>query len=270
MSPIRFAAIVVCLLGTAEVARSGVVFIDPMTVELTPSDCLPVTRPRVATWGAWCDAPSCPPGTVTPDTDCQCGDQEDFGSALAGPARTTQVWAFDFTTSVYAQVDPVARRMVCVTSGGLASDLTVMYSDAVHARWECDLVALGASAIDAVVDGDASPSNPLFLELWILSRSGIPHTAAGEVGKALVRIEAPGTYRIPFESLLGSSPDSANALDLRRVTDILFRLGQCPEVPCEQPGYPAATYSLGPLTLVTSEPTPTRRTSWGRVKQAYR
>ncbi|MEQ1832038.1 MAG: hypothetical protein ABL977_03200 [Candidatus Eisenbacteria bacterium] len=151
MSVMRFGICALMLLANAAPVLAGVVVIDPMTVEFLPNDCLPVTTPRVATWGAWCDAPSCPPGAVTPDTDCQAGDQPAFGSDLIGPARTTQVWGREFSTSVSVSVDASAQRMVWVTSGGFAASLSVMYADSEHDAWDGDFAALGATAVEAVL-----------------------------------------------------------------------------------------------------------------------
>ena len=270
MIRVRSAALVLMLVACAGPGLAGVVTFDPMTAELTPNDCLPVTTPRVATWGAWCDAPSCPPGTVSPETDCQCGDQPSFGSELIGPYRTTYVWAPDYSTSVHARIDPVAQRMVLVTSGGLPADLIVLYSDSDHDLWEGDLIALGAIAIEVVVDGDVSASNPLFLTIDIGTRSNLPGVGSGGQITSRVRLDSPGTYRFPFESFTQDPPEWPYPPDLHRVVLMLFSLSQCPDTICDGRGYPAASYSLGPITLITAEPTLTQRSSWSKVKQIYR
>ncbi|MEQ1833649.1 MAG: hypothetical protein ABL977_11390, partial [Candidatus Eisenbacteria bacterium] len=55
-----------------------------------------------------------------------------------------------------------------------------------------------------------------------------------------------------------------------RVTLVWLDLGQCGDAACDGPDFPAGTFALGPVTLITAEPTTTLRRTWAQVKQTYR
>ncbi len=47
-------------------------------------------------------------------------------------------------------------------------------------------------------------------------------------------------------------------------------LSDCFEAVCNGTSFPARTYSLGRIALHTDAPTPSKRSTWGQVKQLYR
>jgi hypothetical protein len=140
--------------------------------------------------------------------------------------------------------------------------LNVRYGEGEVVDW----TALAAEAIEVVVDGEASAEAPLFLDVSFGSPSPSGATIYSGHG---VRIEAAGTYQLLLASF-APWPVGSPGADLHEVRYLNVLLGDCREENCVNTGYPARTYSLGPIRMITSGATSSRRATWSRLKQFYR
>ena len=264
MTLLRSASLAAALVVASSVASAAVIVIDPMTLEFPPNPCFPVTNPRVIAWGTYCDAPSCPPGVPVPAPDpCEVAMQSGFLAPLGGTSRFSAVGGS--AAASYAHVVPGGTRMECVTEGGEYSAIYVAYGDHDSYQWSTDLLAIGVQAVRAVVSGDVTPAKPLYLEVML--STGDVNTLHSS--NSVLQIDAPGTYDFPIASFQGW-PAGSPAADLHDVNLIDFLLSDCYDQGCVGSGFPARSYSLGALSILTDATTKSQRTSWGKLKQIYR
>jgi hypothetical protein len=265
MTVLRSAAFATALLVASSVASAAVIVIDPMTLEFPTNPCFPVTNPRVLAYTSYCDAPSCPPGVPVPAPEpCNVTDQPITLPTLGATSRRAVVGGASSVNT--ARVIPGDARMECVTEGGEYSALYVAYGDYFGRTWSVDLPALGLQSIRTVVSGDITAEHPVYLEIMLLTDLG---NDVSLLSNSWIQIDAPGTYDFPLSSFQGW-PAGYPAADLHHIDLIDFLLSDCYDQNCVGTDFPARSYSLGPISMITDAATKTQRSTWAKLKQIYR
>ncbi len=240
--------------------------LDALNQALPPHPCLPLSMQPVVFVGPYCDGTSCPPD---PLAACSQGfaDQTGASGVWAGAPRRVSVGNYyDEPTS--ARLDPVAHVVEASFGGTSESTLGLEYGTPYDFLPEpgalnLNLVALGATDVQLVLQGGISTSQPLLVAVEFLSDAPqAPRPSA----TALVVVDQPGIVSIPlsaFVPMLGFSMSDMDDIQIFVSTCLDWENG------CDGSTYAPVAFSVGPIEIVTS-PTAARRASWGALKQLYR
>lgn len=240
------------LLPTA--SHAGLVSFDAMTNAFPPNPCLPNTGAPVVFVGAYCDGVTCPPD---PWNLAACNGQlTAFQVGLPGvlaPLRRAEITG---GPTANARSVPASSRIDVQTQTPAFVAMGLLYSAS-----NLDLVGMQALAFRIELQGDISPSKPL----WCLAQVGDnANPAIDTYARLEIAATAPGELVLPLASFVQAVPFAYTGVDA-----ITFTFRDCAVASCTG-SYPGRAYSIGPITIETGGPTPTAASSWGRLRTLYR
>jgi hypothetical protein len=260
---IRHTVLVGTIISMAVPASAAM--LDALTTPLPPNACLPLSGARIAFSGPRCDGTLCPPD---PMADPACADG-DFAGSDPGTAGVFPGFGRGLSVAASAPEDVVSAE-INDALGLVEFHATTLYNHKLRFDYRTDpfgpgvdLLAAGATGVTFEVQGDISTDRPLYCSLTLFIR--IPGGAAG-YSAYIARIDQPGTVTLLFSAL-----DPLLLFELQDVDGISWTLDSCdPLVGCTTPDAQPRSYTVGPISFVSSPPVPAKRTSWGQVKAHYR
>ncbi len=261
MRPTRLVVLLALLVAPTLPAAAATTVLDAMTGALPANGCLPSAQP-VVFLGPFCDAPSCPPGSVVSPSDCPglvtaWVEQTGIAGVPAGVSRRVAVDGGTVDAGVSARIDPVSAVTVFDEGPVVRGLMSLEYFPAPGSAWRLDLAALGAVSVHAELAGEISATAPVHARLVLTN-----YDDAGSDATCEGMATAPGTLVFPISSFTVSP-----GFDFSSVAQVELVLFDCD--PCGAPVQPRQ-YTLGPLVFDSDVATTARASSWGRLKATYR
>jgi hypothetical protein len=221
------------------------VTIDAFTDPFPPHPSLPVLAAPWLFVGTLCDGAACPPANLVSQA-LDTADQSGLGGVIGGK-RAAQLQLYQ--DLAVARIDPVARRLYVHHAPDGRSTFELQYGKTTYLN--LDLVAAGATMIRFDLTNSSPLERRVEVGLMIATRRGEPGEA---VDTRWIPVTADGPVTFPLADF-SPSLDWTDVDTIALAVSCYLIMGQ--------------DWSVGPLAT-ESGPTPTGRTSWGRMKSLYR
>ena len=226
-------------------ACAGALTIDPFTTVFPPNPNLPATHPALLFVGNYCDGAACPPGAIVNQVQDH-ALQTGLSDVTGGNRLTNLTLQSD---AEVLQLDPVAHLVTMTSPVDGEGFFQLRYGTA--GMMHANLLADGATAFLI----DVQCSSPALMKYVIFRVQVTSHwTDPNEKSAIWSRnIPSPGTVEFDFADFAG--------IDFTQVDEMTMS--------AESTLLPGISVTIGPIRTGGGA-TPTRATTWGRLKSIYR